>query len=273
MATYRQIHTKIWSSPDFQQLSPHAKLVFIYLFSNSHRNEAALYRITPKTISNETDLTVAEVDNAMAELEGAGLVKYDRDAYIVWVVNAVKYQKLSPNELKAIDRNLQEIFHPFTEDFRRYYEGTLKDLGSTSKGTSVKGKGKGKRTSTNSMLQGTKNAGTKEIVLVGGGPREKRAAADPNVKIFIDYYHDRFLSRFGEKPFINGGKDGLIVKRLLSTYGLEKLKGLLDAFFDSRDPYIMRAGGYTIGMFATQINKLIQQQKAKEPALPDAAEF
>ena len=79
---------------------------------------------------------------------------------------------------------------------------------------------------------------------------------DPNIKKFIDYYHNTFLDRFNEKPMIDGGKDGKIIKGLLGTYELDILKEFLDRFFASSDPFILQ-GGYTIGVFKSQINKLI----------------
>lgn len=79
---------------------------------------------------------------------------------------------------------------------------------------------------------------------------------DPNIKKFINYYHNTFLERFNEKPMIDGGKDGKIIKTLLGTYNLEILKEFLDRFFSSTDPFILQ-GGYTIGVFKSQINKLI----------------
>jgi hypothetical protein len=149
LATYRQIHVKIWTSPDFQKLSPQARLVFIYLFSNDHRNEAGLYRITKKTISNETDLTIEEVETALQEIESANLIKYDDKDCVVWVINAVNYQKTNPNEVKAINKNLAQLNHPFVEEFRTYYEellntseGLPKDLPKTLEGLGDKGKGK-----------------------------------------------------------------------------------------------------------------------------------
>lgn len=90
--------------------------------------------------------------------------------------------------------------------------------------------------------------------------RTKSSPPDPNVKEFIDYYFDRFLSLFGEKPVINGGKDGAIIKSLLNTYGLEKLKGLLDDFFKISDSYVVERG-FTIGTFKTQINRLLISKK------------
>lgn len=51
-------------------------------------------------------------------------------------------------------------------------------------------------------------------------------------------------------------KDGKLVKDLLGTYDLPELQRLLVEFFASMDPFI-RASGYGLGVFATQINKLI----------------
>ncbi len=151
MATYRQIHIKIWSSPDFQALSSDGKLVFIYLFSNSHRNEAALYRITLKTISNETDLDMDQVNNALFELVSGGLIKWDKDGNIIWVVNAIKYQKLSPNEVTGIKKSLASIEHEYVNELLSYYEELFsnypvpsKELKSKSTVPGDKGKGNDK---------------------------------------------------------------------------------------------------------------------------------
>ena len=74
-------------------------------------------------------------------------------------------------------------------------------------------------------------------------------------KQVIDHYHNKFISVFGKKPFIDGGKDGNLVKNLLGNCSLEELLDLLDKFFDSNDPYVINSG-YTLGVFKTQINKL-----------------
>lgn len=151
MAQYRQIHIKIWSSPDFQALSSDGKFVFIYLFSNSHRNEAALYRITPKTISNETDLPIDQVVTSLSELTDHELIKWDQGKNIIWVINAIKYQKLSPNEVIGIRKNLTSIEHEYVDELLNYYDELFstypvpsKDLKRNSKQPPGKGKGNDK---------------------------------------------------------------------------------------------------------------------------------
>jgi len=74
-------------------------------------------------------------------------------------------------------------------------------------------------------------------------------------KQVIEHYHNKFLSIFGEKPLIDGGKDGNIIKKLLQNCSADRLIELLDKFFELDDPFI-RESGYTIGVFKTQINKL-----------------
>lgn len=94
--------------------------------------------------------------------------------------------------------------------------------------------------------------------------RRPQPATQPNpgVRAVIDYYHDLFVQQFGEKPVIQGGKDGATVKRLVAAYGVDKLKTLLDAFFESRDPFVVQSG-YTLGVFSSQVNKLLLATRSR----------
>ena len=113
MATYRQIHVKIWSSPDFEVLDWPIKLLFIYLFSNSYRNEAALYPLTIRRMANETGMTEEQVKEGLKILAKHEMVYYDWDTSEVWVVNALKYQNISPQGIKAITKDLEQIKSEF----------------------------------------------------------------------------------------------------------------------------------------------------------------
>ena len=77
----------------------------------------------------------------------------------------------------------------------------------------------------------------------------------PDVKTFIDFYYNSFKEKFNTPPMIQGGKDGLTIKRLLKNNPLEELKELLLKMFESNDPFIIKSG-YTLGVFQSQINKL-----------------
>jgi hypothetical protein len=91
---------------------------------------------------------------------------------------------------------------------------------------------------------------------------EPQKMALPDVKNFIDYYHNSFKEKFGTNPLIENGKDGKIVKELLSHFGIEHLKFLLKQFFESDDRFILESG-YTIGVFRSQVNKLNLGKKVK----------
>jgi hypothetical protein len=88
---------------------------------------------------------------------------------------------------------------------------------------------------------------------------QKKTSGDlpnPAVKEFIDFWYLTFRERFGQPYRVEGGKDGALLKSLLKTYSLDRLKSLAGAFFKSTDPFIQKSG-YTIGSFSSQMNKLI----------------
>lgn len=121
--------------------------------------------------------------------------------------------------------------------------------GVTNRGSKVTNRGKKKLPIGGNTKDSLKETKQKKLL-------KDISSRNPNIKKFIDYYHNTFLDRFAEKPMIDGGKDGAIIKTLLGTYELDILKEFLDRFFASTDPFILQ-GGYTIGVFKSQINKLI----------------
>lgn len=81
-----------------------------------------------------------------------------------------------------------------------------------------------------------------------------------DVKPFFEYASKTFKETFKETMLIEYGKDGKAIKGLLQIYDLPKLQGLWDAFLASDDNFIRKAG-YSIGVFKTQINKLLTAKK------------
>lgn len=94
---------------------------------------------------------------------------------------------------------------------------------------------------------------------------KEKTLSNPEIKIFLDYYHQEFLSRFGVPPIIQGGKEGKIIQGLLKKIPLDNLKTLLQKFFTSSDKFISQSG-YTLGVFRSQIQKL-QIEKPKQAGL------
>jgi len=88
--------------------------------------------------------------------------------------------------------------------------------------------------------------------------------SDPRVKEFFTWWDSEYQKRFSDPYHFNGGKDGSLIKALLRNYDLTKLTDLALRFLDSKDPWVRENGGYTIGVFASQINKLVSTSKASQ---------
>jgi hypothetical protein len=92
-----------------------------------------------------------------------------------------------------------------------------------------------------------------------GNKKIVRDSGNPEVRGFLDFWCHAFKEKFGEFYTVNGGKDGKLIKSLLKNYSFDRLKQLAETFFQSQDPFIQTAG-YTIGVFRSQISKLITQK-------------
>jgi hypothetical protein len=151
MAKYRQVHTHIWDDDKFEEYSPEAKLLFIYGFSNTHRNEAGIYPISIKKMAFETGLSIEATEAALKEIIDSGSWKYDYEAKVLWVVNALKYQSVNDKCLIAISRDIESLSTPLADEYIQH----CSDIGYPLNTHSIpmpnpqetqagKGKGKGK---------------------------------------------------------------------------------------------------------------------------------
>jgi len=110
MASYRQIHTKIWKDGWFLDLTPYEKLIFIYLFSNERANLIGLYDLPLRVIEFETGVGMPLIKDTLYTLQEAGKVYYE-DGW-VWVTNLLKYNatnKDSPKIQTHILNTMEEI--------------------------------------------------------------------------------------------------------------------------------------------------------------------
>lgn len=106
MSRRENILNSVWVDPDFVELSPAAKLVYIWSFTNPHCNMAGLYRISVQTIAAETGLQPNRIERALAELEDTGFLRH-RDR-MLWVRARIKYlPSRSPSVATTIARDLR----------------------------------------------------------------------------------------------------------------------------------------------------------------------
>jgi len=80
---------------------------------------------------------------------------------------------------------------------------------------------------------------------------ERRAPA-PNRAIF-DRYVERYQTITGEKPHIDGARDGRLIKELLGQHDETTVLAALDAFFEYADDFV-KGKGYAFPLFKSQFN-------------------
>jgi uncharacterized protein YdaU (DUF1376 family) len=86
--------------------------------------------------------------------------------------------------------------------------------------------------------------------------RRDKPAPDPRVRTLAGFFNELHVAKFGTKAAWDGGKDGALLKALLGQRDELELRGLMQLFFASTDPFIKNAG-YTFGVFKSQIGKLL----------------
>ena len=99
MANYRPLFVGIWKDSDFQMYHKDKKLIFIYLCSNPATTESGIYPITPKTISDDTGVSVKKVEKYLSEMKN---IKYDFDHHTVFIVEFLRYNGRGRPELVEI---------------------------------------------------------------------------------------------------------------------------------------------------------------------------
>jgi hypothetical protein len=129
MAEYTQVKAELWQDPEFEGLSPSARLLWLNLLTTPTRNTAGLYRMSIGRMAFETGLdreTVAAGLAALCELEW---IWWDEKTSLLWVRNFVRRQPGGPMLIPRLLKDLDGVgAHPFVAAFREYYADTLSVL-------------------------------------------------------------------------------------------------------------------------------------------------
>jgi hypothetical protein len=121
VADFRYFRCEFWNDPYVVDLGPEEKLLFAWLFTNKHVNQAGLMKIHRKTIAFETGLDGTVVDGGLAAFEKAGKIQIDGETILV--VNFGKHQSTSSPKLRTrILRDLADFGESrLVDEFRRRY--------------------------------------------------------------------------------------------------------------------------------------------------------
>jgi len=91
MSGYQPIYKHIWKDPDFQELCPDDKLLFLFLCTNESTTISGIYPLTSKTVANETGIGLETVTQRFNNGFYKNVV-YDNENKLVFVRKLRKYK-------------------------------------------------------------------------------------------------------------------------------------------------------------------------------------
>ena len=107
MSKSRYIDTCFWDDPYTSNLDPRAKLLYLYLLTNTLTNIAGVYEIQTKRIAFDTGFKPDAVDKMMSQFADDGKIYYDGQ----WLAirNFIKHQRPNPKVKKGIEVILETV--------------------------------------------------------------------------------------------------------------------------------------------------------------------
>ena len=127
MATYRPVRSSFWNDPFIEKLSPEAKLVFLFLFTNPSTTESGIYQISPHKIAEYTGIKENICVKILTE-DLKGKVTYDSDFYTVFVHAFLKNHGTGRPDLllksilsNAKDFRSEKCWTAFVSQYREKY--------------------------------------------------------------------------------------------------------------------------------------------------------
>ena len=127
MIDYVPFYTHIWVDKNFCSLSKDGKLLFIYLFTNRDITLTGIYTLDAIVCKLKMGLNDEEFNDTIQEVTQNGMVEYDINTDMIWVVNRFKLMSNhSPKVIAGAMRELSLTKHTFKEKFIARYRDLLK---------------------------------------------------------------------------------------------------------------------------------------------------
>jgi hypothetical protein len=110
---WAKLQCEAWTDSKFMSLSTDARLLFLWAWTNDRAAICGLYECSPKQMKRGLGHQASEysqderVEFALKELHDAGMVRYDDDNDVLWVVNRVKHANVSARAAKAMQREVR----------------------------------------------------------------------------------------------------------------------------------------------------------------------
>ncbi len=107
---FTKIHDGIWASMKRKDVSQAGRLMFIYLFSNVHRNIIGLYHLPLEYVSADLGEPLVKIKATVKELLDKGLIVYDYDTNYVLVRGYLEHNPLiNTNAVKSAVEKVREV--------------------------------------------------------------------------------------------------------------------------------------------------------------------
>jgi hypothetical protein len=224
----RYINTKFWSDGYIVGLTSNEKLVYLYLIANPYTSCCGIYEIPFRTIANDTGIVEKELEDILGCFHKDGKIFYENG----WIAlkNFIKNQNTTSEDfMKGVKRDLINCPKNMV-DF--IYD----------------------RPPTVPPPCHTKLNLTKPNLTKPNGSNTLTAKEQPSFNA-LGYFIDTYLKYRKVKYIPSGGKDGKLLKTLLTQITEIEYKSLLDKFFISSEKFIV-SSDYGVGVFNSQVNKL-----------------
>lgn len=119
---YRTIDASFWTDPKVKKLPTTAKLLFLYLVTNTHSHVSGIYYLPMVTTSYETGIATKVLDTLCNTLSGAGLIRFDTKMEVVWIKNMFRYQGRGEKNARAAANHIAGLHNSsLVQEFLLYY--------------------------------------------------------------------------------------------------------------------------------------------------------
>jgi hypothetical protein len=109
-ARYHKVYTRLWSSPEFRVASDDQRLATVYVLTCRHRTTEGLFVLPLPLAAHELGWPIDRTRAAFELLERTHFVAVDSDTDVIWLVNAVAWNKpKGPKQLQGAVNTLAEV--------------------------------------------------------------------------------------------------------------------------------------------------------------------
>lgn len=231
----------VWRLP----LRPVAKLVLLALADYANEEGEHVYP-SVRTLTRKTDVSGRQIQRLLREFEERRWLKCVKES----TPTSPRVYRLDAATLKALGGVRQSGVtgsRPLTAGHQATDEAGRGDRESPPRVTGATGGG--------DSVSPNPSVTTSVKKHPPGEPSEGARQPTTTAVALIDHWRARFEAKVGEFPVVTQ-QDAVLLHRLAKQFGVEQATVLVDAMFDSPDPWYGRAG-YTIGVLHKSANRLL----------------